>query len=80
MKKIFALAAMFLIGMSAFAGEAWKNHLGFGWRIPTGITLSETQKKNYYFITIAHIQQNQTIITTKNIFIKLFNPRKILTN
>jgi hypothetical protein len=46
MKKIFALAAMLLIGMSAFAGEAWKNHLGYGWRVPTGITLSETQKNS----------------------------------
>lgn len=26
--------------MSAFAGEAWKNHVGFGWKVPTGITVS----------------------------------------
>ena len=46
MKKIFALTSMLLIGVSAFAGEAWKNHLGFGWRLPTGMALSETQKNS----------------------------------
>lgn len=44
MKKIIVLASMFLIGMSAFAGEAWKNHLGFGWRVPTGMVVSDTNK------------------------------------
>ena len=41
MKKIFALAAMLLIEVSAFAGEAWNNHLGFGFRAPSGMTVSD---------------------------------------
>ena len=40
MKKICIFVTTLLIGMSAFAGEAWKNHVGFGWKVPTGITVS----------------------------------------
>ena len=35
MKKILVIAASLLLSTSAFAGEAWKNYLGFGWRLPT---------------------------------------------
>lgn len=35
MKKILVIAASLLLSTSAFAGEAWKNFLGFGWRLPT---------------------------------------------
>ena len=41
MKKICIFVTTLLIGMSAFAGEAWKNHVGFGWKVPTGITVSD---------------------------------------
>ena len=39
MKKIFIFTALFMISSGLFAGEKWKNHLGFGWRLPTGMTL-----------------------------------------
>ena len=46
MKKIYGILAFLMISASAFAGDAWNNHLGFGWRLPTSLTLySET--KNY---------------------------------
>ena len=41
MKKICIFVTTLLIGMSAFAGESWNNHVGFGFRAPTGMTLSE---------------------------------------
>ena len=41
MKKIIIFASVLLIGMSAFAGEAWNNHVGFGFKVPTGMTVSE---------------------------------------
>ena len=43
MKKIIIVSSLLLIGMSAFAGEAWNNHLGFGFRGPTGITVTEAK-------------------------------------
>ena len=41
MKKILILALVLLTGMSAFAGEAWNNHVGVGFRIPTGMSIYE---------------------------------------
>ena len=41
MKKNLIFALILLTGMSAFAGEAWNNHVGFGFRGPTGMTISE---------------------------------------
>ena len=46
MKKIFALIITAMICVSAFAGEAWKNYLGFGWRLPTSTTM-HVQKSGY---------------------------------
>lgn len=39
MKKLFIFVAALFISVSAFAGEAWKNFLGFGWRLPTSTTM-----------------------------------------
>ena len=39
MKKICLILAFFMLSAGLFAGEAWNNHLGFGWRLPTGSTL-----------------------------------------
>lgn len=41
MKKIFISALILLTGMAAFAGDAWNNHVGFGFRIPTGMSVYE---------------------------------------
>lgn len=41
MKKYLIFALILFTGMSAFAGEAWNNHVGFGFRAPTGMTISE---------------------------------------
>ncbi len=41
MKKIFIFALILLTGIYAFAGDAWNNHVGFGFRIPTGMAVSE---------------------------------------
>ena len=41
MRKIIIFASILLIGVSAFAGEAWNNHVGFGFKVPTGMTVSE---------------------------------------
>lgn len=44
MKRIFITIAFFMLSTGLFAGEAWNNHLGFGWRLPTKLTLhSETK-------------------------------------
>ena len=44
MKRIFITIAFFMLSAELFAGEAWNNHLGFGWRLPTKLTLhSETK-------------------------------------
>ena len=46
MKRIFITIAFFMLSAGLFAGEAWNNHLGFGWRLPTKLTLhSETKGK-----------------------------------
>ncbi len=44
MKKIIIVTSLLLIGMSAFAGEAWKNHVGFGLRLPTGMSADISNK------------------------------------
>ena len=39
MKKFCIFTAIFMFSAGLFAGEAWNNHLGFGWRMPTGLTM-----------------------------------------
>ena len=46
MKKILIIAAALLIGANVFAGDAWANHTGFGWRLPTGITVTRTDSNS----------------------------------
>ena len=46
MKKLLIIAVSLALGTSAFAGEAWKNFLGFGWRLPTSSTMY-AEKQGY---------------------------------
>lgn len=46
MKKFFILMTFFMLSAGLFAGEAWNNHLGFGWRLPTSLTL-HSESKDY---------------------------------
>ena len=46
MKKVLIIAAALFISASAFAGEAWNNHLGFGWRLPSPTTM-HTEKADW---------------------------------
>ena len=43
MKKILGLLTALLLSAVAFAGSGWNNYLGFGWRIPTGTSLTVTE-------------------------------------
>lgn len=46
MKKVLIIAAALLMSASAFTGEAWNNHVGFGWRLPSPSTM-HTEKKDW---------------------------------
>ncbi|WP_027728196.1 hypothetical protein [Treponema sp. C6A8] len=46
MKKLLGIAAALLLSTSAFAGEAWKNFIGFGWRLPTS-TKMHAEKQGF---------------------------------
>lgn len=39
MKRIIIGITFLMASAGLFAGEAWNNHLGFGWRMPTGLTM-----------------------------------------
>ena len=44
MKKICVIALSIFMSVSAFAGETWNNHVGFGWRLPTSTEMYAEKK------------------------------------
>jgi len=44
MKRIIIGITFLMASVGLFAGEAWNNHLGFGWRMPTSLTMHNETK------------------------------------